>query len=45
MKLNLSQKRSYVMSNSEPNTIIIDDSIFYELEEMFEEKLKELEEE
>lgn len=32
------------MSNSR-DVIVIDDSIFYEIEEMFEEKLKELEEE
>ena len=32
------------MSNSR-DVIVIDDSIFYELEEMFEEKLKEIEKE
>ncbi len=30
------------MSNSEPNVIIIDDSIFYEIEQLFDERVKEL---
>lgn len=33
------------MSNSEPNVIIVDDSIFYEIEQLFDERAKELEEE
>ena len=33
------------MSNSEPNVIIVDDSIFDEIEQLFDEKVKELEEE
>lgn len=30
------------MSNSEPNVIIVDDSIFYEIEQLFDERVKEL---
>ena len=30
------------MSNSEPNVIIIDDNIFYEIEQLFDERVKEL---
>ena len=30
------------MSNSESNVIIVDDSIFYEIEQLFDERVKEL---
>ena len=32
------------MTNQEPDVIIVDDSIFYEIEEMIDKKIKELEE-
>ena len=32
------------MTNHEPDVIIVDDSIFYEIEEMIDKKIKELEE-
>ena len=31
------------MTNQEPDVIIVDDSIFYEIEEMIDKKIKELE--
>jgi len=31
------------MTNQEPDVIIVDDSIFYEIEKMIDKKIKELE--